>query len=357
MKAIGIFRGFPGLGRVVAGLDIFNQLRKYSKFEAIIYTYLQGAELSKSYNYKFKNIKSINDISSIGIIPVSKSGEAIINSIEEYNPDFVLIDGEPLLVTTIKLRFPKLIVIALLNPFDIKNPNNQLSSQLFFKDCYSKANIAIVHGLWKVAKPQTFQNSFHSINTLIRHEVEEINPDRNVNKIACVLGGGSVNSSEQFFENTILISQFVIELAGMHHQFLFEIYCGCETVFSRVNHLVNRSENVKLHRHLHKPTEIYNSTKAVFSRAGRNSTSELLSINLPAILLSTNCEVRGAEQQENISFAEKYSSNIIGVSLSSDLSTFENQFNKIISKEIDPVQWNSGNKELIEILKSELPCM
>lgn len=357
MKAIGIFRGFPGLGRVVAGLDIFNELQKSTDFEAVVYTYMQGSELNVAYNFQFKTIKSIKDISSIGIIPVSKSGEAIINDIEQFNPDFVLIDGEPLLMTTIKLRFPKLKVIALLNPFDIENPHNQLSSQLFFKDCYSKADISIVHGLWKVKKPQTFPNSFYSINTFIRHEVKEIIPDRSVNKIACVLGGGTVNSGEQFFENTILISQLVLGLASMQPQMLFEIYCGCETVFSRVKHLINGNKNVKLHQHIHKPSEIYNSTKAVISRAGRNSISELLSINLPAIVISTGCEVRGTEQDANISFAEKYSPNIIGLDISTDLSNFESQFTKIISKRNEPAKWISGNIELLEILKSELPCM
>ena len=77
------------------------------------------------------------------IFPFHLSGGAIINDIEIFNPDYVLIDGEPLLLTTIKLRFPKLKVVALLNPFDIENPSNQLSSQLFFRDCYSKADISI----------------------------------------------------------------------------------------------------------------------------------------------------------------------------------------------------------------------
>ena len=357
MKAIGIFRGFPGLGRVVAGLDIFNELQKLTDLEAAVYTYMQGSELDLSYNFQFRTVKSIKDISSIGIIPVSKSGEAIINDIEIFNPDFLLIDGEPLLLTTIKLRFPKLKVVALLNPFDIENPSNQLSSQLFFRDCYSKADISIVHGLWKVKKPQTFQNSFYSINTFIRKEVKEITPDSNSNKIACMLGGGTVNSGELFFENTILISQFVIGLASIQPQLLFEIYCGCETVFSRVNNLVNGNTNVKLHKHIHKPSEIYNSAKAVISRAGRNSISELLSINMPAILISTGCEVRGTEQEANISFAEKYSPNIIGLNISTDLPNFESQFLKLVSKNNEPAQWTSGNIELLKILKSELPCM
>ncbi len=357
MKAIGIFRGFPGLGRVVAGLDILNQLQLSVKLEAIVYTYFQGYELSKSYNFDFRNIENRNDISSIGIIPVSKSGETIIDSIEEYNPDFVLIDGEPLLVTAIKLRFPKVNVVALLNPFDVENPHNNLSSQLFFKDCYSKADISIVHGLWKVLKPSSFKKSFHSINTFIRHDLDEIIPDINSNRIACILGGGTVNSSELFFENTIRISQQIIELANKQQKYYFDIYCGCETIYSRVNHLKNGVSNIGIHRHIHNPAQLYNSTKAVISRGGRNTVSELLLLNLPALLFSTTCEVRGTEQQANIAIAQNVSPNILGVTLSTDSNTLEEMFNKIISSDASKVEWTSGNKTLFKILKTELPCM
>lgn len=357
MKAIGIFRGFPGLGRVVAGLDILIQLQVSAKLEAIVFTYFQGYELRKSYNFDFRNIENRNDISSIGIIPVSKSGETIIDSIEEYNPDFVLIDGEPLLVTAIKLRFPKLIVVALLNPFDVENPHNNLSSQLFFKECYSKADITIVHGLLKVEKPATFNKSFHSINTFIRHDLDEIIPDANSNRIACILGGGTVNSSDLFFENTIRISQQIIELANKQADFFFDIYCGCETVYSRVNQFRSGVSNIDIHKHIHNPNQLYKSTKAVISRGGRNTVSELLSLNLPAILFSTTCEVRGTEQQANISIAQTVSPNIFGVTLSTDSNTIEGMFNKIISANASKIEWTSGNKKLFEILQTELPCM
>lgn len=357
MKAIGIFRGFPGLGRVVAGLDILNQLHVSAKLEAIVFTYFQGYKLRKSYNFDFRNIENRNDISSIGIIPVSKSGEIIIDSIEEYNPDFVLIDGEPLLVTAIKLRFPKLIVVTLLNPFDVENPHNKLSSQLFFKECYSKADITIVHGLLKVEKPATFNKSFHSINTFIRQDLDEIIPDANSNRIACILGGGTVNSSDLFFENTIRISQQIIELANKQQDFFFDIYCGCETVYSRVNQFRSGVSNIDIHRHIHNPNQLYKSTKAVISRGGRNTVSELLSLNLPAILFSTTCEVRGTEQQANISIAQTVSPNIFGVNLSTDSNTIGRIFNKIISANASKAEWTSGNKKLFEILQTELPCM
>ncbi len=357
MKAVGIFRGFPGLGRVVSGIEILKQLNQEFKLDAVIFTYLQGFEFSHLYNFQCKNIDNIKDISSIGIIPVSASGENIINYIEDYKPDFVLIDGEPLLVSTIKLRFPNLLVIVLLNPFDVENPNNQLSSQLFFNDCYSKADISIVHGLWDVQKPKMYQKKYYSINTILRKEIQELELNVNSNRIACVLGGGTVNSNEYFFENTISIAKQVVELSKTQSQLYFDIFCGCEDVFSRVQPLINGNNNIQIHRHLHKSTDIYKSTKAVISRAGRNSISELLYLNLPSLLISTNCDIRGAEQEANINFAKKYSPNIIGVNLKSDHLTFIGQFNSLITRDIESIKWSSGNNELIEIIKKELSCI
>lgn len=357
MKAIGILRGFPGLGRVVAGLEILKQLNEEYGIESVVYTYLQGFEFSKLHNFHCKNIDNIKDVSSIGIIPVSASGEIIINYIEISKPDFVLIDGEPLLVSTIKLRFPNLLVIVLLNPFDVENPNNQLSSQLFFNDCYSKADVSIVHGLWEVQKPKMYQKRYYSINTILRKEIQELKLNANSNRIACVLGGGTVNSNEHFFENTIFIAKQVVELSKTQSQFHFDIFCGCENVFSRVHPLINGNKNLQIHKHLHKTTDIYKSIKAVISRAGRNSISELLYLNLPSLLISTKCHIRGAEQEANIDFAKKYSPNIIAVNFKSDYLTFASQFNTLIKRDIESIKWSSGNNELIEIINRELLCI
>lgn len=357
MKVIGIFRGFPGLGRVVAGLEILKQLETLPNFEARIFTYLQGTELSQSYNFQTESIKNTRDICSIGIIPVSKSGEAIINCIENYSPHFVLIDGEPLLVTAIKLRFPELTVIALLNPFDLDNPYNQISSQMFFQDCYSKADIAIVHGLWKIEKPKSFSNSFYSINTFVRQEFINLKHDPDSNRIACILGGGSVNSSEHFFEDTIQIANSIIELASYYPSFYFDIYSSCESVFLRVSKLLNNKENIRLHKRIHMPTEIFQSVRAAISRAGRNSISELLSANIPSLLISTNCETRGAEQKSNVSFAQKISPNVVAASLNGDHCNFNSQFKKVLSEDRTPIYWETGNNVLLEILKTKLTCI
>ena len=112
MKIVAIFRGFPGLGRVVSGVEIIKQIHSQYNAQVKIFTYLQGYEYTKMIFPSTENIIAENDISSIGIIPVSSSGEKIIDEIELFYPNFVLIDGEPLLLQTIKLRFPNLKIVC-----------------------------------------------------------------------------------------------------------------------------------------------------------------------------------------------------------------------------------------------------
>ena len=344
MKVVGIFRGFPGLGRVVSGVETLRIFQKYHNAEISIFSYLQGFEYCKDI-FETYNIFAEKDISSIGIIPVSQSGELIIDEIEKNNPDIILIDGEPLLLTTIKLRFPNIKVITLLNPFDVENPHNRLSSQLFFKDCYAKADYAIVHGIWKVEKPKEFDNNFYSIHTILRSEILDIQSNKNTNRIACILGGGSVNGSSSFFQNTLEIAKKAFTVAELYPDFQVDIFCSCEYIFQKVTEYNTFYQNVFIHRELKKPTEMYSNAKLVLARAGRNTISELLHLKIPSLLFATSCNIRGSEQYQNLSSVKQISQ---GQLLGFDVASLENLIpNFRISNSLNNNwQWDSGNKDL-----------
>jgi len=357
MKVVGIFRGFPGLGRVVPGINILQELQKREDVQVKIFSYLQGIDLGLISSYNIETIVRSEDISSIGIIPVSPSGEKIIDEIEKFQPNFVIIDGEPLLVLVIKLRFPSLKVVVLLNPFDIENPKNKISSQLFFINCYSKADVAIVHGLWQIKKPLCFQNSFYSINTIVRNQILEIENANDSKRIVCILGGGTVNSSESFYLSTTTIAEHTILLADCFPELSFEIFCGNTNIYTYVITKTNSKRNVRVFESIENVNTIYNSAKLIISRAGRNTISELLMLNIPALLFATMCDVRGSEQTENIKRAAVISDKIIGLNIQSDKTTILKTFKKLISFQQSEIQWHSGNTELINIFKNELLCI
>lgn len=348
MKVIGIFRGFPGLGRVVSGVETLRIFQKYHNAEITVFSYLQGFEYCKDI-FNTHNIFTEKDISSIGIIPVSQSGELIIDEIEKINPNFILIDGEPLLLLTIKLRFPNLKVITLLNPFDVENPNNKISSQLFFKDCYAKADYAIVHGIWQVEKPKEFVNNFYSLHTILRNEILEIKPTYNNNRIVCILGGGSVNGSSSFFQNTLEIAKKAFLIAKEYVSFQVDIFCSCEDVYREVTQFNTFNQNIFVHRELKNPNDMYSNAKLVLARAGRNTISELLHLKIPSLLFATSCNIRGSEQSQNLKSVKEISQGqLLGFEIANSGNLIANFV--IPNKMNNNWQWESGNKDLENLI-------
>ena len=113
MRILGIFRGFPGLGRVVAGVSLLEELRDQYGANIRMISYLQGNEYLKSKGYADLHEATPMDYCSIGLVPTNKMGAYIHTTIKEYTPDLILIDGEPLIVHSIKLSFPRMKIVVL----------------------------------------------------------------------------------------------------------------------------------------------------------------------------------------------------------------------------------------------------
>jgi hypothetical protein len=122
MRVVAILRGFPGLGRVIAGIELLDLLKKNYAAEIHLFTYMQGSSYAQSLGFQVNAPVDYRDLSSIGITPVSRYGESIIECIKTLPADLVIIDGEPLFIELLKLLRLKCKIISLLNPFDIKNP-------------------------------------------------------------------------------------------------------------------------------------------------------------------------------------------------------------------------------------------
>lgn len=356
MKIVGVFRGFPGLGRVVSGVELLQYFRREYGTEIFIYTYLQGDALLKHCNIQNQISISPLDISSIGIIPVSKYGEAILNSINKINPDFVLIDGEPLMVQAIKLANPGTHVIALLNPSDVENPMNQISSQLFFNHYFSLSDLAIVHGLRKVQNPGIYKN-FHSINTIIRTEILNINRVIKSKQIFCILGGGTVNVQNDFLESTLNIAKLCFGLSLELAEYKVTIQCSSSNVYEIINENIksNQPANLQLISTFKPPADYYSNSSLIITRAGRNSLSELLFLNIPAISFISGCSFRKEEQACNA----QHSQNLLIKSLPTDiqLSQFVQTCKELLYKnEIEETKscFMPGNKVAIELILNYL---
>lgn len=353
MKIHGIFRGFPGLGRVVSGVELLESMRINFDAEIRAFSYLQGEAYLIQRGYIKQYEVKHSDYSTMGIIPVSNYGEWILRNIERDSPDLIIIDGEPLMIQAIKLCFPSIYVLSLLNPFDVNNPFNERSSQQYFNHLYSLSDEVIVHGLVKAANPGNYKE-FSSINTILRKEVLQIVRKSIKNKISFILGGGTVNTDNTFIEGTVSIVKKATLVADSFKGFEIHIYCSSELIFRKVNESIEYRNNIIIHLEISDPATYFFDSKLIISRGGRNTVSELLYLGIPSIVIATGCGFRINEQKSNIEEVDKISNNMFYMTTSEiDDSEFIKTCDFLINRiEGDVIsKWNSGNIEAFKILE------
>lgn len=297
MKILGILRGFPGLGRVVSGVSILERLRDEHGCDVEIISYLQGRKYLASKGYEISQEASPADICSIGLLPTNSMGPYIHNRIDEMTPDLVLIDGEPLILHSLRISHPKLKIVALLNPADVDNRHNDKQSMEYFNALYSMADLAIIHGLRKV-EPQEGYCRHIAVGTILRNEILAI---RNTPKqrIYCVLGGGTVNTSPQFVDSTLQIAALCNEAAALLPNFSVNFMCSSYNIFSALSQTA-LSSNVTLCQDIMDAAEYYSDASLVITRSGRNTLSELAYLGIPAVSFVAGCTYRREEQRQNI---------------------------------------------------------
>jgi spore coat polysaccharide biosynthesis predicted glycosyltransferase SpsG len=347
MKLIGIYRGFPGLGRVVAGVELADHFKLNHSANVRLFSYLQGEKYLKQKGYFSPFEVSTQDYSSIGIIPISRYGEYLVNQITEFNPDIVILDGEPLMTQFLKLLFPKIKIVCLLNPFDVANPYNQVSSSLFLNYAYSQADLSLCHGLWKV-EPNYQYHNFRSINTIVRDEVLSVKRTNIRNKISCILGGGTINANRNFIDSTASIASKCIQISEYLPSFEIHIYCSCN-ITTIVN--VDNHPNVYIHSKIENCEDYYSNSRLIISRAGRNTMSELLCLGIPSIVIPTGDVFRAKEQLSNAEQAQMLSNGFIKVvSQDTPISKLASLCENISHTDTHNIKWEAGNEDATNMI-------
>ena len=300
---IGVFRGFPGLGRVSAGIALLKDLQQRG-IEVAAISYYQGTEaliqqeIPVLLNYSIEKC----DITSIGINPITGFATTIIDEILKRKPDAVIIDGEPLLQSTLSDVFPKERIISLLNPSDLKNDSLPESTIRFYHKNYLSCSNAIVHGIdfdYNVITENGCK--IHYIPTILRQEVIALKSDeRNSERIVGILGGGSINASEHFFSSTVSLGKRLVSIAKKMNNETFDIYCNDANIKEAIETDTTVPENVYIEASYVSPKIMYKNTGLVIARSGRNVVSELLFLNIGGMLLATDGDYRSKEQEKNI---------------------------------------------------------
>ena len=297
MKILGIFRGFPGLGRLVGGVSILEALRDRYGFKVKAVSYLQGNKYLKTRGFETLGDVTAFDYCSIGLLPTNHFAKEINLLVKEFVPDIIIIDGEPLIIQSLRISYPKTKIVTLLNPSDVDNEDNDKEAMDYFNASYQLADLAIVHGSRIVNTNRAYKNII-SIPTIIRSEITIVqrNPS---NIIYCILGGGTLNVGKQFLDSTVQIGLLCIKAASIVSEYKFIILCSCTEVYDALCSQ-EHSCNVFIEKDIINAVDYYKDASMVITRSGRNTLGEVAFLGIPTITFVSGCEYRRAEQLKNI---------------------------------------------------------
>jgi hypothetical protein len=349
MKILGIFRGFPGLGRVVAGVSLLETIKMNYNCEIKIISYLQGNKYLEKKGCSELQEATPLDYCSIGLLPTNKMGKYIHNVIRQFCPDMVLLDGEPLLLQSLRISYPSMKLAVLLNPADVDNPDNDKEAMDFFNALYSLSDLAIVHGLRSIANKYQYKKII-SVGTILRPEIFKItnNPSKD---IFCILGGGTINVGHQFASSTIRIAELCQKAASYLPNHTMHIVCSSQNIFDAINENFS-SENVVIHNQVLPAEEFYSNASLIITRSGRNTLSELVYLGIPAISFITGDMYRRAEQEQN--FINLNATNVRSLSLNTSIDDFVSLIESLIKTGRCKNSFESGNAEAIRQIISLL---
>ena len=348
-KILGIFRGFPGLGRVVSGISLLETLQMKHNCNIEIITYLQGSEYLASKGLQGGYTICPADYCSIGLLPTNKMGVSVHSKIKAFKPDLVIIDGEPLMLQSLRISYSSLKIVALINPSDVDNPQNDKEAMDYFNALYQLSDLAIIHGLRTIV-PQYPYKDYISIKTILRPEILGIK-NKPSNNIYCILGGGTVNAEHAFVDSTVKIGELCKAVAEYLPEYNMHIICSSSNICNAIS---SGNGNVFIHREVMNAANYYSDACLVITRSGRNTLSELAFLGIPTISFISGCAYRKVEQKQNMDNID--SDGVISADLSVNPTEFALTCRSAIKTKYALSHFEPGNEvainRILDILNS-----
>ncbi len=302
MRVFGVMRGFPGLGRVVAGLALLDTLRRDYGADVQVYTYMQG--ISACHALGFQNFCNGSptqaEVTSLGLDISGPTVAKIVDHIMTWQPDMVLVDGEPLLINLLALCYEKSKVVSLLNPSDLFN-ELPYATKTLFRFSLLNGGLAIVHGLPPLPPKGDLPEYVLCINTVLRNGILSLPAvgKKPFARVSCILGGGSQGPSPAFRHATLQIAKAVMAAAAQLPHLAFRLFCNDAMLIPQMM-MWQHTDNVTVAQDFGREEELYRDCDLVICRAGRNTVSEALFLDIPCILFAAGNDYRTAEQRRNI---------------------------------------------------------
>ena len=350
-RILFLVRGAPGLGRVMPSLAMWETI-KASGGKALFLTNRVG--------YKFlsilkEDVLDIGATESIFLNPLDPPFEKAINSIEKFEPDLIVVDGEPVVLPYLR-RFERSIIF-IANPHDLFGPINHFRK--IHKVFVEHADLIVVPSLDFLTHKYETKEGFLITPPFVRTTKQVVNRTKlnSPPHVIVSLGGGVVGGGHDFR----LLTQELFNRLVEALYYLFQV-----NELSRVSLIPG--EGIEILSDLNFPPEFKLYTQPIdllsllseadltITRAGRNTIAELAYYGYPGMVIPLNMDpLRGSEQHSNAVHARTFPN--IYVFIPEDLS-FRNIFTAIRNAITETAKTNikpftPGNFILAQILFGE----
>lgn len=346
-RLLFVLRGTPGLGRVVASVELARSLEESFDVSCFFVTYGNGLAYLAALHAQCAVQVDRQDIMSLGIQPVSASAERILELVRTLRIDCVVIDGEPLMVLAIKVGLPGVPIVSVMNPSDWCNAQLPPSTIAFFRFCYGASDYRIVHGLEPLAVEES---NVLSTSTIIRREVLALSSVERSNVVSVVFGGGTTCATSAFHESCQAFFRVVLDVARYEASLVFKVFLsGARFPYAEGG----VPANVVIVEKLAMARDVYDC-EVVVARAGRNTISEILFLRKKAVLFSVVGEHRTGEQRKNAAVAENLGSRAVRLLESYDCRSLCTEIRRLQRISTAGSGFSPGNIEALKFFSQKM---
>ncbi len=363
MRVLFITRGYPGLGRVMGALalnDLLSDLYKPDNYEAIFTSYLSGYTFLTELGYKCEDMYPDTYYYRPNAFcnPFGIESQVVQTIIIDFEPDLVVIDGEPLLINLITDIF-KIPVLILTHPSDLHNPDVKDRAIDLFRYYYSHAELVIAHGITRLPLGQKplggKAGDVIECNTLVRTAIadegkrrrSEIDHSKGSTKIVGVMGGGSENVYKNFRSSTRTLAEWLIRASVEEKVDSLEIYCADQLLFEYLGKWQKKISFLKLMNKQAENTSSLIDADIIVGRSGRNLVSEMLTLGARSLMVTVTAEqYRSADQYRTGEAATNLTPSGKWIIINDGFSKFQSSFHELIKLPPASPTWVPGNEWL-----------
>ena len=358
MKVCFVCRGYPGLGKVVGAFALHRMFgERVKSYDALFLSYLSGLEFLTNQSCPVVDLLAQTPHFGPGrfCAPLGPETEILVDVLNDFTPDFVVIDGEPYLIDVVRelLGIP---TVVLAHPLDLLNSNNSDIGIASFRYFYSKADCVIAHGMLPLPEEaleiggragRVFQT-----NTIVRSlPAESVEAD----SLVAILGGGCSNSSELFAQKTELLGSWTVEACNELRLPLARVFCANESIYQKLSGIKSSFTELELFRSVIDNGRQLAKADFVVGRSGRNLMSEFVVLGKRGLVVPcSGSKYRASGQLTAAKEACLLNPNLHLAELDNGYSAFLRMMERAVTTATRPVNWIPGNEEAYGILGERL---